>query len=115
MMKARGERLRLQKKANLSTIQRYCTILSTACDLQNKTFIMKKHTLSATTRTLVGRKVKNLRKQGQIPATVYGKGITSASLAMATDAFAKVYKETGETGLIELQLEKDVRPVLVHT
>lgn len=76
---------------------------------------MKKYTISATNRTLVGRKVKNLRKQGQIPATVYGKDLKSATIVMAGDLFLKVYKEAGETGLIELHIEKDVRPVLIHT
>lgn len=76
---------------------------------------MKKYSLSAISRTLVGRKVKNLRKQGQIPATIYGKGVKSISVSVALDAFSKVYKETGETGLIELQADKEMRPVLVHT
>lgn len=76
---------------------------------------MKKHSLAATVRTLLGRKVKNLRKDGQIPATVYGKGVKSASLVVAASAFTKVYKEAGETGLIELHVGNDTRPVLVHT
>ncbi len=76
---------------------------------------MKKHSLTATTRTELGRKVKHLRAAGKVPATVYGKGVKSASVTLAADGFAKVYAETGETGLIELQVDKDVRPVLVHT
>lgn len=76
---------------------------------------MKKHTLTATSRTLLGRKVKKLRKDGQLPATVYGKGVKSVSIAITTNAFAKVYQEAGETGLIELHVDRDVRPVLIHT
>lgn len=75
---------------------------------------MKKHSLTATARTQVGRKVKILRKEGKLPATVYGKGIKSASVTIAGDAFAKVYAEAGETGLIELHVDRDTRPVLVH-
>ena len=30
-------------------------------------------------------------------------------------AFLSVYKQAGETGLIELSIDKDVRPVLIHT
>jgi large subunit ribosomal protein L25 len=75
---------------------------------------MKKHTLSAAVRELVGRKVKQLRAENQIPATVYGKGVKSISVTVALDAFEEVYEETGETGLIELAVGKEVRPVLVH-
>lgn len=76
---------------------------------------MKKYTLTAQTRDIVGRKVKKLRAQGQIPATVYGKNVKSVSVAVPVAAFEKVYKEAGETGLVELAVGKDVRPVLVHT
>ena len=76
---------------------------------------MKKHSLAADVRNLTGRKVKNLRKTGKIPATVYGKNVTSISIAVDADAFKKVYTEAGETGLVELTVGSDMRPVLVHT
>jgi large subunit ribosomal protein L25 len=76
---------------------------------------MKKYTLSGSKRTVSGRKVKTIRSQGQIPATIYGKKVKSVSISIPQDAFIKVYDQAGETGLIELQLEKDARPVLVHT
>lgn len=75
---------------------------------------MKKHTLSATKRDIVGRKVKKLRQAGQIPATVYGKKVESVSVAVSNDAFVKTYAGVGETGLIELSVNGSVRPVLVH-
>lgn len=74
---------------------------------------MKKYILSANQRDLVGRKVKNLRKQGFIPATIYGKKVKSVSVSVSKDAFAKVYVEAGETGLIDLTVNSEVRPVLV--
>ncbi len=76
---------------------------------------MKKHALTAEKRDLVGRKVKNLRKEGKTPATVYGKDIKSVSLTVGHDAFVKVYAEAGETGLVELSVGGEVRPVLIHT
>jgi large subunit ribosomal protein L25 len=75
---------------------------------------MKKHSLTASAREELRRKVRHLRAAGKIPATVYGKGIKSMSVTVSRDEFAKVYKETGETGLIELTVGKEVRPVLVH-
>ena len=76
---------------------------------------MKKYTLTAQERTVVGRKVKNLRAQGQLPATVYGKSGKSVSIAVAKDAFTDVYKKAGETGLVELAVGTETKPVLIHT
>ncbi len=76
---------------------------------------MKKHILSATKRTVTGRKVKQLRREGQLPATVYGKKVKSESLTVPADAFTNVYKDAGETGLVELTIGSDVKPVLIHT
>jgi large subunit ribosomal protein L25 len=76
---------------------------------------MKKYQLNANVRKLVGRKVKNLRKNGEIPATIYGKNITSMSISVKAIDFEKVYAEAGETGLIELKLEKENKPVLINT
>lgn len=75
---------------------------------------MKKHSLSATKRDSLGRKVKKLRVAGQLPATVYGKKVASASLTVGYDAFAKTYEEAGETGLIELSVGGAIRHVLIH-
>jgi large subunit ribosomal protein L25 len=75
---------------------------------------MKKHTLTAEPRNVFGRKTKLLRKNGQTPATIYGKAMKSESVSLATDAFAKVYKEAGESGLIELTVGKTIHPVLVN-
>ena len=76
---------------------------------------MKKHTLTAEKRTTIGRKVKQLRKQGKLPATVYGKKVKSESLVVAADTFGRVYSEAGETGLVELMVGTEVKPVLIHT
>jgi large subunit ribosomal protein L25 len=75
---------------------------------------MKKHTLLAQPRNVFGRKTKLLRKNGFTPATIYGKGMTSESISIATDVFTKVYKEVGESGLIELTVGKTIHPVLVN-
>lgn len=75
---------------------------------------MKKYSLKSTKRDDLGRKVKKLRKSGQIPATVYGKNIKSVSITVPADTFAKTYGEAGETGLIELSVDGAVRSVLVH-
>lgn len=75
---------------------------------------MKRHTLTATKREVTGRKVKKLRRAGQIPATVYGRNMKSTSVAVASDAFAKTYEQAGETGLVELSIDGKVHPTLIH-
>lgn len=75
---------------------------------------MKKHTLSAQPRTITGRKSKNLRTSGFLPGTVYGKKVKSSSVQVKTDEFTNVYSKAGETGLVELSLDKEIRPVLIH-
>lgn len=75
---------------------------------------MDKVTLKASKRTVVGRKVKNLRKDGILPANLYGKKIKSHTLQIPEKEFSAVFGKVGETGLVELTLEGQVHPVLVH-
>lgn len=74
----------------------------------------KKYSLSVEKRDLIGKKVKKLRKQGILPTNVYGKNINSLSLQVPLKEFETVYKQAGETGLVELLLDKKVHPVLIH-
>lgn len=75
---------------------------------------MKKYTLTGTLREKRGRKVKNLRLKGTLPATVYGKGLDSISIAIDAAAFKTVFAAAGETGVIELEIDKSFKPVLIH-
>lgn len=74
---------------------------------------MDKHILKAEERKLTGRKVKRLRKEGLLPANVYGKKVKSIAITLKESEFLPVYKEAGETGLIELDLGKEKKAVLV--
>lgn len=76
---------------------------------------MKSYTLTAAHRTETGKKVKHLRSAGRIPATVYGKSVKSVSITVSADEFISVYEKAGETGLIELVIDKEKRSVLVHS
>ncbi|MBI4034796.1 MAG: 50S ribosomal protein L25 [Candidatus Chisholmbacteria bacterium] len=71
--------------------------------------------LSAEKRTLTGRKVKTLRRQGILPATVFGKHVKSVTVQVPLQSFAKVADEVGETGLVDLNIkgDKTPRPVLI--
>jgi large subunit ribosomal protein L25 len=69
--------------------------------------------LKADKREVTGRKVKNLRKDGLLPANIFGKKIKSQSIQIDQAEFQKIFKEVGETGLVELQIGNDKRPVLI--
>ena len=65
-------------------------------------------------RKIVGRKVKKLRGEGLIPANIFGKKIKSHSVSVDAKEFEKIFKSAGETSLLELQLGKDKRAVLIR-
>lgn len=64
----------------------------------------KKFTLDMQLREVIGKKVKRLRRDGIIPATVYGKGVGPFSVQIDERAFAKTYREIGRTTLVELNI-----------
>jgi large subunit ribosomal protein L25 len=69
--------------------------------------------LKAEKRKVFGRKVKSLRKQGVLPGNVYGKAVKSEGVEVPQKDFETLFKEAGETGVVELQLGKASKPVLV--
>lgn len=75
---------------------------------------MKKHSLNANKRDIKASKPAVLRREGSVPATVYGKKVESVSLSMKLSDFIPVYDEAKETGLIELHVGGSVHPVLIH-
>ena len=75
---------------------------------------MAKLVLEAQERKETGRKVKRLRKQGILPANIYGNKVKSLAISVSLDDFKKIFKEAGETNVIELKVGKDTRPVLIH-
>jgi large subunit ribosomal protein L25 len=74
---------------------------------------MKRPVLKAEERKILGKKIKTLRREGILPGNVYGKGLSSVALQVQLADFDKVYKEVGDTGLIELELNGKTHPVLV--
>lgn len=73
-------------------------------------------TLEAKTRTLTGKKVKQMRRTGRIPATVYGHGVESVSIDIDARAFRHIHSSAGDNTLVDLVLDgKGTRPVLIHT
>src|SRR3989339_232855 len=76
---------------------------------------MNKYVLKAEKRILTGSKVKKLRRQGVIPANVFGHTIKSQAIQVSEVEFSRVYKDAGETSLIWLKVEGEdkERPTLI--
>lgn len=89
-------------------------ILAPSLRLCYSSLLMDRIALKAKDRTIFGKKVKNLRKEGQLPAHVFGntKEVEHVSVDLAD--FKKVFHQAGETGLVDLKIGEDrVRPVLI--
>jgi len=71
--------------------------------------------LKAEKREISGKKVKNLRTEGKVPAVVYGKEIPPVVLALDARIFGKIYKQSGESTILQLNIEgeKEARNVLI--
>lgn len=67
-------------------------------------------------RKVIGKKVKLLRRDGLLPANIYGKKTKSLAVQLPAKLFLSVFKEVGESGLLDLKVggEDVARPVLVH-
>ncbi|PIP61109.1 50S ribosomal protein L25 [Candidatus Roizmanbacteria bacterium CG22_combo_CG10-13_8_21_14_all_38_20] len=66
----------------------------------------KRQQLKAENRKITGKKVKQLRKEGILPASIYGKKVKSGSIQLNKDEFIKLYRKTGETAIIDILVGK---------
>lgn len=58
--------------------------------------------LNGTRRELVGRHSRQLRREGQVPAVVYGHHTESTPIALDAREFEHVFREAGRTHLVDL-------------
>lgn len=65
-------------------------------------------------RDILGKKVKTLRRQGLLPAELYGRGIENVHLAVPLHDFKKIFREAGESTVINLIVDGKLRPVLIY-
>lgn len=71
---------------------------------------MEKLAIHATTRKVLGKKVKTLRNTDITPIHVFGRGIESLALQAETPAMEKLLKQAGSTHLIALAVDKHKEP-----
>ena len=73
-------------------------------------------TLSATNRTVLGKKVRRLRREGVLPANVYGRGVDSTAIQLDGRDFRRAIRQAGIRSMFELAIEgePESRHVLVR-
>lgn len=70
--------------------------------------------LQAAKRTVTGKGVQALRKEGKMPAVVYGAGEDTLAIELSTKEFGQVLKEAGESSVVTLSIDGDQKSVLIH-
>jgi large subunit ribosomal protein L25 len=72
-------------------------------------------TLRATHRSVTGKKVAQLRRDGHLPAVVYGRGVASDSVTLDAREFDTLRRHVGASTLVDLTIDGNKpAPVLVH-
>jgi large subunit ribosomal protein L25 len=66
---------------------------------------MEKIVLTATHRDVIGKKVKNLRREGKLPAVLFGYGINSTPIVLDLKETTKILSTVGSSTLVTIDLE----------
>lgn len=74
----------------------------------------KREELKVEKRTVFGKQLKKLRREGILPGNVYGKDFNSTAVQLPTKEFKDVFKIVHETGLVELHINDETLPVLIQ-
>ncbi|UCH51106.1 MAG: 50S ribosomal protein L25 [Chloroflexota bacterium] len=74
---------------------------------------MKRLELEASKRDVTGKKVRFLRRQGIIPANIYGHGIDSTPINVDARSLMHLLAQAGKTDLISLKVDDSKGPVKV--
>jgi len=67
-------------------------------------------TLPTTNRSVLGKKTRFLRRQGIIPAHLFGHNLSSLALQCDTAKLQRIIAQAGMTRLIRLEIEGDKQP-----
>lgn len=65
-------------------------------------------------RGIFGGKVKNLLKEGLIPAEIYGHGFENIHITVPSKDFKKILKEAGESSLISVSIDGKLFPAIIY-
>lgn len=70
----------------------------------------------AAPRTVLGKQVKQLRRQGRLPANIFGRGIQSTAIDIEAREFSRNIKASGLRSMFQLNVagEKNPRYVIIR-
>ena len=71
-------------------------------------------TLKAEKREVFGKQTKRLRRDGLIPAELYGRGIENIHLSIPAKDFVGAYEEAGEHSVLQIEVDGKAHPVLIQ-
>jgi large subunit ribosomal protein L25 len=74
---------------------------------------MKREELEVSKRDVTGKKVRFLRRQGIVPANIYGHGIESTAINVDTRSLKHLLAHTGKTDLISLKVDNSKETIRV--
>ncbi len=75
---------------------------------------MEKFFLDAEKREVIGKQVKALRRDGKLPAVIYGQEIEPMPITLDTKEVVKILKKVGANTLISIKLGKEEYLTLVR-
>lgn len=75
---------------------------------------MEKFLLDAEKREVIGKKVKALRREGKLPAIIYGQGIEPTPITLETKQVQQILKVVGANTLINIKVGKEEYLTLVR-
>lgn len=74
---------------------------------------MERIAIQGTPRTILGKKVRFLRRQGLTPANIYGRGLSSLAVQLETKPLQKAIAKAGRNALLSLAIKGEKAPRLV--
>ena len=68
--------------------------------------------MNATFREITGKQTRSLRKDGIVPANIYGKEFTSQTISLDKKEFIDTFKAAGETNVVYVKVDGKEIPTL---
>ena len=75
---------------------------------------MEKIILEASKREVIGKKVKVLRREGKIPAVMYGSKVDSTPLVLESHSTTQALRSVTESTIVYLNIDGKEQPTLVR-
>ena len=71
--------------------------------------------LAASERLIFGKHVASLRREGSLPAVIYGHDVASQSITIDAHDFELLHRKTGPNALVDVSIDGHrAAPVLIH-